>query len=790
MRQMTAEGEGPLTGVRVVTTANALPTAVVGQVLADAGAEVWLLEPPAGSRLRSHPAWPFWARGQHSLRVDLTDADDRALARALVDRSDVFVDGWATGVAARLGLAADDLQASNPRLVHARISAFGDDSRLASLTGWESIVMAAIGGSSAFSTLTPRPGPAFVSAPFCSVSAAHLALHGILGALVERERSGEGQGVEVSLARAYVVYDTWNWLLRLITQRYDSAFESRPPYDFEALVPNTHFVFRLLVGLSADGEWLQFSQTTDRLWAAFLGACGLDPDAADVREAPLSDDPVVRVAFWERLLAAVRSRTVAEWLEVFDGDPDVWADTFRGGAEPLEHPQLLAEGRVVVDADGRRMPGALASADAWPALEVAPPPRLGADNARAAALIAQPEPAPRRSATADDRPALDGVTVLELGSFYAAPFGATLLAEQGARVIKVEPPEGDAIRNIVPFPELGGVKVLHGKESVVLDLADDADRATLAALVREADVVLQGYRAGVAERMGVTADDLHAINPDLVYVSAPGYGDGPPFGAKPAFAPTMGAASGLAVRDVGGPDGVPRGPDLDLVEVKRTAMRLAAGAMGPANADGFAALGVATSMLLGIVGRVRHGGGNVIRTSMLTTMAHALADTNLDDRVPGAAAVDGELFGLAPWHRLYETADGWLMLAALSDGEWRSLARETGVEVEGPTAGDDLARHFHGDSAIVHAARLRAAGITCVEVEPEAADRNIMFCGFGTEHGMVTTATHPVIDEYPRATAYTRFSRSRSVLGPAPLLGAHTESVRAELASRAEPGGC
>ena len=82
--------------------------------------------------------------------------------------------------------------------------------------------------------------------------------------------------------------------------------------------------------------------------------------------------------------------------------------------------------------------------------------------------------------------------------------------------------------------------------------------------MRGADVVLQGYRAGVAERMRVSADDLHALNPELVYVSSPGYGSGPPCGRKPAFAPTMGAASGLAVRNIGGADCLPVGADLDL----------------------------------------------------------------------------------------------------------------------------------------------------------------------------------------------------------------------------------
>jgi crotonobetainyl-CoA:carnitine CoA-transferase CaiB-like acyl-CoA transferase len=208
MHQVPDQPPLPLAGLRVVTTANALPAAIVGQVLADAGAEVWLLEPPGGSRLRVHPAWSFWARGQHSLEVDLTRDGDRALARALVDRSDVFVDGWATGVASRLGLDADELRAANPRLVHTRISALGDDSPLAGIKGWESVVMATIGASTSFSLLTSRPGPAFVSAPFCSVAAAHHALQGLLGALVERERSGVGQGVAVSLAHSYLAYDT------------------------------------------------------------------------------------------------------------------------------------------------------------------------------------------------------------------------------------------------------------------------------------------------------------------------------------------------------------------------------------------------------------------------------------------------------------------------------------------------------------------------------------------------------------------------------------------------------
>ncbi|HEU5308822.1 MAG TPA: CoA transferase [Acidimicrobiia bacterium] len=781
MHQVPDQPPLPLAGLRVVTTANALPAAIVGQVLADAGAEVWLLEPPGGSRLRVHPAWSFWARGQHSLEVDLTRDGDRALARALVDRSDVFVDGWATGVASRLGLDADELRAANPRLVHTRISAFGDDSPLAGIKGWESVVMATIGASTSFSLLTSRPGPAFVSAPFCSVAAAHHALQGLLGALVERERSGVGQGVAVSLAHSYLAYDTWNWLLLVLADRYGQAFESAPPFDVDHLVPNTPFVFRLMVALSADGQWLQFSQTTDRLWEAFLRSCGLDPDDGAVRDAPLSDDPAERVAFWERLLAAVASRTVDEWLAVFDTEPDVWADTFRAGPSALEHPQLLADARVVTDDHGRLMPAELARSERWPAFALAPPPALGADAARAADVVASPIPSVTPREPTGDAPALDGVTIVELGSFFAAPFGATLIAEQGARVVKIEPPAGDAIRNLVPFPEVAGVKVLHGKESVVLDLDRDDDRAVFDALIARADVVLQGYRAGVAERMRVTAADLHAINPELVYVSSPGYGNGPPCGRKPAFAPTMGAASGLAVRDIGGASCLPVGTDLALDEVKRTSIRLAAGAMGPANADGFAALGVGTAIALGVLGQVRQGGGNVLHTSMLSTIALALADSNVDDGTGTVAGVDPELLGLAPWHRLYPTADGWVMLAALSHGERDALATHAGVDLDDPAAAAMLEQRFLSAPSAQHERELRAAGVTCVEVAAEAADRHVTLGAMGVEHGWVTTGHHAVIDDYPRATAYTTFSRSRSVLGPAPTLGQHTDAVRAEV---------
>ena len=77
---------------------------------------------------------------------------------------------------------------------------------------------------------------------------------------------------------------------------------------------------------------------------------------------------------------------------------------------------------------------------------------------------------------------------------------------------------------------------------------------------------------------------------------------------------------------------------------------------------------------------------------------------------------------------------------------------------------------------------MRAAGVTCIEVVDQAADRHVTLGEFGAEHGWVTTAQHPTLDEYPRVTAFTTFSRSRSVVGPAPVLGQQTDSIVAEFA--------
>lgn len=786
-----------LDGLRVLDLSNTLTGTQISQLLADFGADVVHLEPPGGSSLRTQPAWPFWGRGKRSVVLDLKDSDDAAVARSIAQSCDVLIETWRPGVADRLGLGYDQLAAINPRLVYASVTGFGRGNRWSTMRGYEPVVMAKIGGLDAFSSLSTRDGPSFVGTPYCAFSAAQLALHGILAALVERESSGLGDRVETTMVQGILAHDCWNWLIRTIAARYPGAFSAAPPADPETLVPNSPLFFRLMVGLSADGRWLQFSQTTDRLWEAYLRAAGLEwtKDDPILKNGTIDEDPKVRVAFWEAALDAVREKSYEEWTNAFDEEPDVWAEIFRTGSELLHHPQIVHNrGTVVIDdpAVGPVLqPGPIVQMSGTPAGLGRPAPALDQDGD-----AVRTEHGPERSRAAVESPVppdpggskmapLAGVTVIELGTFYAAPFGATILADLGARVIKVEQLDGDPIRHIMPFPEVGGAKVLAGKESVAVDMTVPEGRAIVLELVRRADIVLQTFRAGVAERHGYTADDLLAVNPDLVYLSAPGYGVDGPCGHRPAFAPTMGAGSGLAYRNVGGPDNVRQGADLSLEEVKGNSIRLSSAAMAVGHADGFSALGVASALLLGLLAKKRGAAGQSMMTSMLSTMAHTLSEdmVEYEHRSP-LPMPSSQLYGLSALYRLYRTGDGWVFLAAPSEKEARALTQA--LDLDEDLDDDELAavleELFLAKSADEWERELSAHDVTCAAVVTGPIEEVVMLSGgMGRELGIVTDTSHSVLGDYSRLTPLVRYQRLGGVAGPAPLCGDQTDTVLAEL---------
>jgi crotonobetainyl-CoA:carnitine CoA-transferase CaiB-like acyl-CoA transferase len=796
---------GALAGLRVFDLSNSPAGAQASQTLADFGAEVVHLEPPGGSPIRALTSYPFVARGKRSMVLDLCDADEAALAQEMALGADVLIETFRPGVAERLGLGYGELSDANPRLVYGSVTGFGRVGPYADAKGYEALVMARTGALWASHAMVSREGPAHVSVPYCSYGASQQLLTGILAALHERQRSGKGQRVDATLVNGLAALGSWNWYLAVITSKFPEAFTPSSPLSQDGL-PLTPMLFMLLIALSKDGRWMQFSQVQPHLYLEMLKTLGLDWMLQDEewKDAVWAGNTPKTGEFWDKLYEAVQSKTLAEWADIFERDHDVWAESMRRGSELLDHPQMQHLRAVVEIADSERglvrQPGPIAMFDETPAVLRRGAPVLDGDGPALRAVrwpALKNEATPTGAESDTEARALGDITLLELGTFFAAPFGGTVLRELGARVIKVEPIEGEPMRNLLPFPEVGAAKVMQGKESIALDLSSDEGRAIVYALAKNVDVVLQSFRAGVAERQGVDMHTLRKINPDLVYLNAPGYGIDGPCGDRPAYAPTMGAGCGIVMRNVGST--VAERPGLSLGEIRANALRLsAAGTTEYAQADGVSALTVASAMALGLFVRDRLGIAQTMLTTMLTSTAHALADDMVDyqERMPPQVA-DEELLGYSALYRLYQAADEWIYLAAPHPRDWTALvevlARE--VDLAGDTRFVDETERKANDNALsevlaaVFASKpaqhwedaMLAADVGCVVAHREPPEMVLQSTEFAGAADMLVTVEHPTFGEHLRLKPYISLSRSETVAEPGSLAGQHTDAILSEL---------
>jgi len=810
-------GRGPLAGLLVVDLSTTLPGAQATQFLADAGADVILVEPPGGGALRADPGWPGLLRGKRGIVLDLSaDGGDRATLDGLLRRADVMVTTMRPAAAARLGFTAERLAARYPRLVAAMITGWGSRGPWAGYPGYEALIMAKTGVLHSKRQLTPGPDPVYVSVPYASYAAGQAAVQGILAALFERESSGLGQVVEANLVSGVGALDTYNWFYEMILRRYPDAFKPLADAFDAAGRPQSRLMYALLVAATKDGTWLQFAQTAPRLMRAWLEELGLAEEVADPKWTGFPDlpTPELRLQWWEKMLAKVGMRTMGEWEAVFARNSNVFGEQFRTPDEALAHPQVVHEGRAVTvddpDLGPVRQPSTLVHAGGAPLTRIRRAPRPGEHASEIRRLAASPDkrspqsggtgggsagPAPRACP-------LGGVTVLEFGGMFAAPFGATLLADLGARVIKVEPLEGDNIRDVMAFPEAGGGKVLQGKESIALDIRTPEGLAIAHELARRSDVVLQCYRAGVAARIGIDEATLKEVNPGLVYLNSPGYGIDGPYGGKPAYAPSIGAASGISLTDaplasasLGRPHGGSRTEDHE--QLLAGARHLRAGGTVPAvQSDGVAALGVGSALLLGLYARRRGIALTGMVTTMLGTCTQALISRNTS--YPGRrplTRVDDELRGLGPLYRLYRAADGWVFLAAPAERDWAALAaaldRYGNLSGERFATPEDREANAGALASVLETifasrpkdaweAELTAADVGCVAVAQENAEWRMQDDEF-YQAGYAVDAVSPIFDEHRRPAPLNRFSRSATKADAGCRLGQHTDALLREL---------
>ena len=803
----------PFAGIRVVDLSPNQVGAQVSQLFADFGADVIQVERPGGASIREHGAYPFWARGKRSIVLDVFNDADRDIVAQLASSADIVIETFKPGVLDARGLGFTELAHANPKLIYASITGFGRHGPMANAPGYEGLVHAKLGAFHGFRRMSTHAEPPFVSVPFAGFGATQTTIHGVLAALYERERSGFGQRVEANLLQGFMTLDTWAWFEHMIANRWPDAFSASSAYDAEGR-PASPLTFMLLVALTKDGSWLQFASVAPHLYVAIMKALGLDWMFADPEWAgiPRFEDPEKRMALWTKMLEAANNKTLAEWHAIFDADDNVFAEEFRSGSAILNHPQLAHDSMVtdLVDAERGpvRQPGALVKAGSTPAVLRSAPKLDEHREAILAGLAAHtktataPTPAAGIAAQPKTLP-LQGVTILELATLFAAPHGTTMLTDLGARVIKVEPLAGDRIRNIISFPESGGLKVMQGKESIAIDLTTPQGLAIIQDIASKVDVVVQGYRAGAMGRLGLDYQTIKIKNPNVIYVNAPGYGVDGPYGGKPAYAPSIGAAAGLPLTNVG--QTVPERAGLDMTQIQDGARRLsAASAMSNAQADGFAALGVATAILFGLTARAFGAGGQELFSSMINTGAHAMSAHAVT--YPGAPVepvADVELRGLGATYRIYDAAEGFVFLATPSQSAFDHLLGALTTEEAAPLQADEfatpelrssndqalievLSKLFATKTAISWELELLPKGVGLVAVTTDSIEATMYDEAFGRASGYVADAVHSTFDEYVRLAPYIRFSRSSTQAPPSVLAGAQTDSLLAEFGTSAE----
>jgi crotonobetainyl-CoA:carnitine CoA-transferase CaiB-like acyl-CoA transferase len=708
-----------LGGLRVLEMGGGMAAPLAGMILADHGADVVKVERGAGDWARDRPGFAMWNRGKRSVHFHPSTFTD------LVRGCDVLI----TALSGSL-----EVSALPPHAVHCEITGWGPLTRFAHLKAYEGVVAAAIGKMMGLDELSGAAvahlgaeRPLYTAAPVNSYGAAQLAVQGIIGALL----AGGGDHVTVSLAEASTVG----------SMRHAFAAHDRKPTGQTLVRRGIALCF--LVAECSDGKWIQMCARQDDHFRNWLRALGLERllDEPRFAGAPMGFTSFQDIEELEALLrSAMRRRSQAEWIELFTGTYDVGADPFLTREEFLAHPQMVLNERVVSVA-GTAQVGPLVLMSETPARIGRPAPALGEHTNQ----VAWPERP--SSATVTPRPPhrpLEGVTVVELATFLAGPLGATLVAELGARVIKVEPPEGDSFRRV----GLEAVHLMSGKESVVLDLKTDAGRLALHALLANADVVLQNFRPGVAARLGFDYETVRALNPQAVYVTAGSYGPKGPQSHRAAFHSTPNALCGGGIIQAG--EGNPPVDD--------------------SYPDPCAGTAVATAIMLGLYARECTGRGQHVETSMLASAGYVHSDAQ--------AIADQGQHGPCPWYRLYECSAGWVFVAAVTD-EQRQALRSACARAPGP--GGMAPQNEMEDAFLTRTADEWVDILTRDGVGVARADvASFEECLIG--EGVLAPAEHPEFGRYWKFRPRIHYRRLHTSVGEPCSLGQHTDAVLREFA--------
>jgi crotonobetainyl-CoA:carnitine CoA-transferase CaiB-like acyl-CoA transferase len=793
---------GVLDGIRVLDLSWGISGPLATMLLADNGAEVTKIEPPGGDPFRSLSGYQVWNRGKRSAILDLTVTADREHLLGLAERADVLVESFAPGVVERLGIDYATVAARNPALIYASISGYGRTGRHAGRPAIDALVSArtghmwegrgVVGGTIArlagAEGMMPgveapagcwvgadRDGPLFAGMPWVSLATMYLTNLAISAALRARGITGRGQHVQTSLLQGALCSTLGGW------QRVEKP--DAPYFQTWVIDPRAPKGFFR----TADGRWTHH-------WVPLPGfvlgvsagdALEVTPEIKAVRKTSTRigthpDDMVLLHHYTPLMAEAVARFPADEWVRAA-AEVGVPVQPVRAPEEALQDPLLLADGCVTEVADPElgpvRQVGRVYSLSACPTDIGGAPPRPGQHTAEVLAELLAPA-APGPVVTGDGRALgspLEGIVVLDLGLAVAGPFGTQLLADLGATVIKVS-----ALHDEYWMSNHIAMCCNRGKRSVAINLKTPEGMAILRELVARADIVQHNMRYDAAERLGVDYESLKAINPTLIYCHTRGFETGPR-SLLPGNDQTGAALAGSEWMDGGlDHDGNPVWSVTSLGDV----------------GNGFLS---AIGMVQALYHRDRTGEGQFVTTSIIYAhlLNNSMAWMTADGAHVGARqSLDQQQLGWSALYRVYETAAGWLCVAAYNENHWLELcaAIEQPELVTDPRFATAADRHAN-DAALVAILRpvfetraaadwfdaLDAAGVPCEVSSPDFVlslfdDQEMI------DKGWVTSYEHPLVGRIDVMGLLFDFSDTPGrIMGPPFMPGQHSREILHEL---------
>jgi crotonobetainyl-CoA:carnitine CoA-transferase CaiB-like acyl-CoA transferase len=751
-------------GVRVVDFTTHIAGPYTTMFFSDHGADVIKVEPPGGDPYRSDPGFQTFNRGKRSVVIDLMSDSGRSRMQHLVRSADVVVVDMTPDQATSLQLDYESLRQLQPDLIHLSIPPYGSRGPLVRRPASPALLSAVDGtmaGQSSFSG-----DPVQLTIPLAAYGTAPMAAAALSGALLVRERDGTGQALEVSQLAGSLALQAGSVRSDLVPvpPRGPSPTGSR------GLLP----VYRLFQ--AGDDLWFFIACGTAEFFHKLLIAIDRTDLSADprVEHAPWGlGEPGPRELLEPMLEQLFRTEPREHWLRLF-AEHDVPAQPVQTREEYFAS-RTVAANEMWAEVDHETlgtidMMGVPIVLEASPGAVTDPAPELGDHTDIVLAEAASRRPvAHLKGGAAPGDSMLAGVRVLDLSGFIAGAVCPRHLAMLGADVLKIEPPTGD------PFRQMGLAFLgwNQGKRGLSLNLRTDEARELFYRLVAEADVVVENYRPGVTDRLGISYETLRTVNPRLVYVSISGWGEDESMAEAAAFDPLIQAVSGAMAAQGG--DDEPVFYSVPLNDV-----------MTPALAT--------FGTLAALYHRERTGEGQRVRASLARTglAIQAAEFTRIPRRRPSGHGGGRDYPGPSAGERWYRCGDDTaIYVEAASPAERQALVRAAGVALDPAQltaphgsaactqATDALAGAFQTRDRDSWIALLDEVSVPCNAVIPRS---DVLHAAHVRDNNLAVDIDHPT---WGRVTDLGMLIRASATPGRitqrAPLHSEHAHDVLGEL---------